>query len=78
MCKLSHRDGFIFLVNEVTQNPQGHSVGQKTRYEYKDISSFIQGVLKWHLKISALCSCAVGAVTSHLEDLGSFLSKALE
>lgn len=47
-------DGFIFLVNEAAQNPQGCTVGQKTRDEYKDVGGCIERVLKWHLKIFVL------------------------
>lgn len=52
MSKVSHRevdhenDGFIFLPDEVAQNPQGCNVGQKTRDEYEDVGACIEGVLK--------------------------------
>ena len=84
MSKVSHRevdhenDGFIFLADEAPQNPQGCSVGQKTRDENGNVGGCIEGVLKWHLEISALHSCTVCAVTSHLEDLCSFIKESIK
>lgn len=83
MSKVSHRevdhenDGFVFLADEAAQNPQSCTVGQKTRDEYETVGGCIEGVLKWHLKIGALCSCVVCAVTSHLEDLYPFLKESI-
>jgi hypothetical protein len=83
MSKVSNRevdhenDGFVFLADEAAQNPQGYTVGQKTGDEYEDIGGCVEGILKRHLKISALCSCTVCAVTSHLVHLCSFLRKSI-
>lgn len=83
MSKISHRetdqenDCFAFLSNDVTQYPQGCTFGQKTRDKYNDVGGCIEGVLKQYLKLSTLCSCTDCDVTSHLEDLFSFLRKSI-
>ena len=75
MSKVSHRevdhenDGFIFLADEAPQNPQGCSVGQKTRDENGNVGGCIEGVLKLQRSVIA------GIVRSvrHLEYFSIFI-----
>lgn len=73
MSKVSHRevdhenDGFIFLADEAAQNPQGCTVGQKTRDEYEDVGGCIKGVLKCHISDIAVSLSIAGTVATHHE-----------
>lgn len=73
MSKVSHgevdheNDGFIFLADEAAQNPQGCTVGQKTRDEYEDVGGCIEGVLKCHISSTAVSLNIAGTVAIHLE-----------
>lgn len=84
MSKVSHRevdhenDGFIFLADEATQNPQGCTVGQKTRNEYENVGGCIQGVLKCHTGDTAVSHNIVGTVATHLEYFSIFTKVSRE
>lgn len=81
--KVGHRevdhenDGFVFLADEAAQNPQGCTVGQKTRDEYDDVGGCIEGVLKFHISDIAVSLNITITVANHLEQFSVFTKVSL-
>lgn len=79
MGKISHgevdheNDGFIFLVDVAAQNPQGCTVGQKTRDEYEGVGGCIERVLKCYISAIAVSLITACTVATHLECFSIFI-----
>lgn len=78
MSKVSHReidhenDCFVFLADEAAQNPQGCTVGKKTRDEYDGVGGCIQVVPKLHISDAAVSLTITITVANHLEPFSVF------